>query len=115
MIFDVPDTADLDQPATQAITKYKLDPNRVRKALIILSYGCVTKTYNGQGIEPDEYEVKSLSSDSFYTVTPDEHSCTCPDTVFSPHICKHRIAVYLYEQRLERMSKTNQLLQAIGF
>lgn len=120
MIFDIPDTADLDQPATQAIQQWNLDPERVRKAMVILSYGSIRKTVKTW---PMEFEVRSLSSDSWYTVSPDEHTCTCPDTLFSPQICKHRIAVYLYEQRLERQAiaspvssgKESQLLEDIGF
>ncbi len=112
MIFSVPDTADLDQPATQAIHKWNLDPERVKKAMIILSYGHIRKTVKTW---PMEFEVRSLRSGNWHTVSPDEHTCTCKDTVFSSQICKHRIAVYLYEQRLKRFEKESRLLNDIGF
>ena len=115
--FDIPNTDDLHVDAARAVDAWKLDPARVRRALLILSYDYVRAAHT-EKIDP-EFDVKSLSRPHIvHTVNPERHTCTCEDHTINHQICKHRIAVYLYRQRLERtaaQAQEDQLLKDLGF
>ena len=117
LFFDIPNTADLHADAAQAVQSWNLDPERVRRALLLLSYDYVHAAHT-EKIDP-EFDVKSLSRPHIvHTVHPDRHTCTCEDATFGGQVCMHRLAVYLYRQRLQRsaaQAKTNQLLSDLGF
>lgn len=87
---------DYDQLATEAVQKFKLDPARVIKAIdIAQTRGMI---YNAK-CKTGEFDVRSTDGRSWYHVAA--KSCTCKDSA-KGHICKHRIAVWLYTQATAR-------------
>ncbi len=110
-------TTHLHSDASQAANRWKLDPGRVRRALALVEY---EKVRQGNFDKSDPaFDVFSLSRPGLvHTVNPSRHTCTCEDHTFNHQICKHRIAVYLYQQRLKRAAaqkQENQLIQDLGF
>lgn len=116
---------------------WKIDPARAQRALQILTQhkaGTMVlqarKDENGEPIQPsNNLFIVRGSSGGWYYVHPQEHTCTCKDSTKGKNICKHRIAVYLYTQQIERTqaavrtnaawkngsSREKQLLNDLGF
>lgn len=67
-----------------------LDPDRVARAL----------AYTVERIGHGEYRVRGSSEDYFVTLLP-YYDCPCGDAVFRETICKHQIAVLLFERDRE--------------
>lgn len=116
VFFDIPNVEDITADAARAVDKWKIDPIRTRKALVLISYGKVRQAH--YGLHP-QFDVKSFTPGISYTVDPENHWCECPDSTKGKIICKHRIAVYLYMQRLkrskEKAAKEKNLLNDLGF
>ena len=84
--------------AKEAVRKFGIDPNRVIKAIdIAQSHNMI---YNAK-CNPGEFDVRSHNGRGWYHVNTRAKSCTCPDSR-SGHICKHRVAVWLYTQAIVR-------------
>ena len=75
--------------AEKAIQKYRLDPARVDRAVEIVIRKNI-RYINGIA------EITASDEKEFYSVTL--KSCTCPDSTVNKQICKHRIALWMYEQ-----------------
>ena len=65
---------------------------RVGKAVRLLEAGAVTRTGTYT------FQVASQYGEGAYQVDLQEHACECPDSG-KGHVCKHRIASYLYSLR----------------
>ena len=124
-----------EQLTEEATTRpgWKIDPARAQRALHILTKHKVgtmvlqaRKDENGNPVKPsNNLFIVRGSGGGWYYIRPQEHSCTCKDSTIRRNICKHRIAVYLYIQQIERTmaaikseaaaSKANQTLKEIGF
>jgi hypothetical protein len=112
LVFDIPQTVDIQAEAITAINRWQLDPARVRRALLIISYEYIHQVSFGF---PPLYDVKSLSrKGTVHTVDPESHHSNCEDSTLGGNICQHRIAVYLYRQRLARTKET-QCFPDLGF
>ena len=87
--------------AHKAIYNYHLSPSRVLSALLILEQG-------RKAINPQKgfYIVQSDPDRPRYAVTT--KSCSCPDSDVSGNICKHRIAVWMYEKQNAPMHRFYQ-------
>ena len=82
-----------------------VDQKRIDRALNILSTESIMrarKSADGCDIEPSNalFAVRQSHrsanpDDQWYLVNPYAKTCTCPDSELG-HICKHRIAVWLY-------------------
>ena len=99
--------------AEDAMRKYPLlDPARVERALLILAAHTITRARHdeqGQDLPATSaaWAVKSPAKAENTvevwhivrpTATPNRKRCTCYDSAKGRHICKHRIAVYLYTE-----------------
>ena len=93
--------------AQEAIEAWQIDPRRAQRALKILEeHPTRTMLQLDKSIEHDqpvEWLVRSSGKNggTWYSVCPDAGACTCPDHA-KGHICKHRLAVYLYTTQIER-------------
>lgn len=114
--------------ADEAIQKFSLDPARVDRALNIIANHTVIMARvdeEGNAITPtrEAYAVKSPARKSnqpdpcWHIVRPSAKTCTCYDS-HAGHICKHRIAVYLYTELPRRqftaMSQEQKIKQLVG-
>ena len=99
--------------AEDAMRKYPLlDPARVERALLILAAHTITRARHdeqGQDLPATSaaWAVKSPAKAENTvevwhivrpTAQPEHKRCTCYDSAEGRHICKHRIAVYLYTE-----------------
>jgi hypothetical protein len=88
---------------------WKIDPKRAQRALRMLTdwkpgtmvmLAQKDEMNNPVSNEANLWIVRS-SNGGWYYVRPDKHTCTCQDYKRG-NICKHRLAVYLYTQQIER-------------
>ena len=112
---------------------WKVDPQRAQRALHILTdhkpgtmLMLASRDENDMPVSSDQnLWIVRGSARGWYFVRPDDHSCTCPDHR-KGHVCKHRLAVYLYTQQIERTRAAviadirskrteEQILQDLGF
>jgi hypothetical protein len=100
--------------AQEVITRWPaVDQRRIDRALNILATESVMrarKSEDGCDLEPSNavWAVKQSHrsahpDDQWYIVRPEAKSCTCPDSQ-TGHICKHRIAVWMYLELPKRYS-----------
>ncbi len=87
----------IEEMAIKSCQKFGTDTGRTHRAALIIRYnnpagdeGCIGRAHRGQLI------IQSATSDEKYTVTT--KSCNCKDSQRG-HICKHRIAAWMYEQK----------------
>jgi len=85
------------QLAEEALKRWRIEPARMSRALEILEHPHMiypSKTTAGAHSVRD-------SQGGWYEVNLSRRSCSCTDSA-QGHICKHRLAVYLYTEQIER-------------
>ena len=94
--------------AEEAIEKWKIDPKRVQRALGILldnKPGTMVMLAKRDELDQPISSAENVwivrGSKGWYFVRPENHTCTCRDH-HNGHICKHRLAVYLDTQQIQR-------------
>lgn len=96
--------------ADEIAASYPVDQARIDRALDILRHHSGTKVRratrdeNNHPIEPSDslWIVRSSGGNGWYYVRPSQKSCTCTDHARG-HVCKHRIAVYIYTEYERRL------------
>lgn len=85
--------------AAEAESKWHPDPTCLFKAVQIAADR--TSIYN-QRCPAGQWDVRSQTAlNGWYHVDTKRHSCTCTDSQ-SGHVCKHRLAVWLYTEQITR-------------
>jgi phage gp16-like protein len=85
--------------AAEAEARWQASPARLLKAVEIASSRCMI--YN-QRCPQGEYDVRSQTAlNSWHHVDTNRHTCTCKDSQ-TGHVCKHRLAVWLYVEQRKR-------------
>ncbi len=111
--------------AKEALTRWpaQVDPARLVRAVDILQSNrwnvqLAHRDENDQPIKPSYAVLIVRGSHGWYVVR--EKSCTCPDSR-AGHICKHRIAAWLYRESIIRplaeagLKTGAQLKKELGF
>jgi hypothetical protein len=83
----------------EAANKWHIDAARLQKAAAIAAGRTNIYSHN---CKPGEYDVRSQGNPGgWYRVNTKAHTCTCKNSQRG-HICKHRIAVWLYTETIKR-------------
>lgn len=87
-----------EELAAEAEARWHAEPIRLQKAVEI-----VTNRYQiyFKNCPEGEYDVRSQAGSGWYHVDTKKKTCTCKDSQ-SGHICKHRLAVWLYTEQINR-------------
>ena len=102
--------------ANEITFKWKVDPDRLAKALEIVAQR--TAIYN-KYCPPGSFDVRA-SSKGWYRVDTHARTCTCQDSTRG-NVCKHRIAVWIYTQQIARTHAevshraVGTILQELGY
>ena len=76
-----------------------VDPARLERALVIVTsrgLEMARQDEHGKPIEPS-WEVLIVRGTSQHYIVR-KGNCTCPDSAIAHHICKHRLAAYIFKQ-----------------
>ena len=85
--------------AAEAERRWHANPTRLLKAIEIAARG--HNIYNLH-CPTGEWDVRSQTAlNSWHHVDTKHHTCTCKDST-TGHICKHRLAVWLYTEAIVR-------------
>jgi hypothetical protein len=97
--FEKPLDEQAEKLATALLNKYPaLEPKRVGRALELVQKHAVMHAKRNevdQPIEPSNKLWIAAGKKGWYIINPAAKTCTCPDSA-NGHVCKHRIAVFLY-------------------
>jgi hypothetical protein len=89
--------------AREALAKWPaLDPARLERAVEIAAHPGMI--YNAR-CNAGEFDVRSSSGTGWYHVNTKARTCTCKDSQ-SGHVCKHRLAVWLFVEARTRPQAT---------
>ena len=86
-----------------------VDPTRLEKAVILVSFhglNMAHKDENGKKISPTWY-VLAVQGTSKNPYIVRKGSCTCPDSSIAGHVCKHRLAFYIFQKLMEEGRNAN--------
>lgn len=106
--------------ATEAAIRWPGQADQDRLARAVEIAGRQSMIYNAK-CSTGEFDVRSATGAGWYHVNTRAHTCTCQDSQHG-HICKHRLAVWLYTECIARTlaaahghKTSGQVLAELGY